>query len=224
MFFFLNLDGTVTRDDSEHVYQGQNNVAKVELITPITPLQTAIQVAFTLPSGLVQGYFPMGNPTPYSLDKDNKMQVYKWSYPLNYNITETEGVVGVSFNIVKIAGTDSSGNAIIVGQTTYTSSFTVEYSALPAPPTTATESELEYLLNLLQLYYNQNTMKSFNLGTVETNTLAPGTNASVKVNEAVDEKTGVKYTNFVFGIPKGDRGETGPQGISIVSASVIKED
>ena len=50
MLFFLNLDGTVTRSDTDHVYQGQNKVANVELFTLISPAQAAIQIAFTLPN------------------------------------------------------------------------------------------------------------------------------------------------------------------------------
>lgn len=155
MLFFLNLDGTVTRSDTDHVYQGQNKVANVELFTLISPAQAAIQVAFTLPNGLTTTYAPMSYVGAYSVDESNQKQVHRWKLAVPYNVTEVEGQVGVSFNVLLNDGTSGQTQETI-NQTTYTSSFLVEYSALPIPPTTATESELEQLLNLLQLYYAQN--------------------------------------------------------------------
>lgn len=155
MLFFLNLDGTVSRNDTEHVYQGQNKVASIELFTLISPAQTALSVAFTLPNGLTTEYLPMSYVGAYSVDESNQKQVHRWKLAVPYNVTEVEGEVGVSFNVLMNDGTSGETQETI-NQTTYTSSFTVEYSALPQPPTTATESELEQLLNLLQLYYAQN--------------------------------------------------------------------
>ena len=63
MLFFLNLDGTVTRSDTDHVYQGQNKVANVELFTLISPAQAAIQVAFTLPNGYSRAEDRFTGPT-----------------------------------------------------------------------------------------------------------------------------------------------------------------
>ena len=146
MLFFLNLDGTVARDDAERIFQGQNGVASVDLLTAITPDQTGIQVAFTLPDGLATQYYPMTQSGAYALKGADGQRVYKWSYKLPFNVTREKGTVAVSFNVIK-----SNGNAI-VNQTTYSSEFTVEYSALPTPPTTASESELEELINLLTLY------------------------------------------------------------------------
>lgn len=154
MLFFLNLDGTVTRNDTEHIYQGQNNAATIDVITAVSPAQTGIQVAFTLPNGLAKGYFPMMQSGRYNLD-DDKLQVWKWTLALPYNITEMEGTVGVSFNIVKYNGigaeTTDSDN-----QTTYTASFRVEYSLLPEPPSDVDQKDIERVLDLLTLYYNQN--------------------------------------------------------------------
>lgn len=155
MLFFLNLDGTVSRNDTERVFQGQNKVASIELFTLISPAQTAISVAFTLPNGLTTEYLPMSYVGAYSVDESNQKQVHRWKLAVPYNVTEVEGEVGVSFNVLMNDGTSGETQETI-NQTTYTSSFTVEYSALPQPPTTATESELEQLLNLLQLYYAQN--------------------------------------------------------------------
>ncbi|HCH92361.1 MAG TPA: hypothetical protein DE061_01520 [Clostridiales bacterium] len=208
MLFFLNLDGTVTRSDTDHVYQGQNKVANVELFTQISPAQTALQVAFTLPNGLTTTYAPMSYVGAYSVDESNQKQVHRWKLAVPYNVTEYEGQVGVSFNVLLNDGTSG------VNQTTYTSSFTVEYSALPIPPTTATEDELGQLLDLLNLYYAQNATligeKFFQIGTVETKTLAAGANAKVEVVQSPtpDEK-GNYPTNFKFEIPQGADGVVG---------------
>ena len=144
MLFFLNLDGTVTRSDTDHVYQGQNKVANVELFTLISPAQAAIQVAFTLPNGLTTTYAPMSYVGAYSVDESNQKQVHRWKLAVPYNVTEVEGQVGVSFNVLLNDGTSGQTQETI-NQTTYTSSFLVEYSALSIPPTTATEDELEQI-------------------------------------------------------------------------------
>ena len=226
MLFFLNLDGTVTRSDTDHVYQGQNKVANVELFTLISPAQAAIQVAFTLPNGLTTTYAPMSYVGAYSVDESNQKQVHRWKLAVPYNVTEVEGQVGVSFNVLLNDGTSGKTQETI-NQTTYTSSFLVEYSALPIPPTTATESELEQLLELLNLYYTQNASlaakQPFVVGTVKTNTLDADQQASVAVEQsAVADGNGNYPTNFDFGIPqgapgpqgaKGDAGATGPQGM-----------
>lgn len=207
MLFFLNLDGTVTRSDTDHVYQGQNKVANVELFTLISPAQAAIQVAFTLPNGLTTTYAPMSYVGAYSVDESNQKQVHRWKLAVPYNVTEVEGQVGVSFNVLLNDGTSGQTQETI-NQTTYTSSFLVEYSALPIPPTTATESELEQLLELLNLYYTQNASlaakQPFVVGTVKTNTLDADQQASVAVEQsAVADGNGNYPTNFDFGIPQG---------------------
>lgn len=207
MLFFLNLDGTVTRSDTDHVYQGQNKVANVELFTLISPAQAAIQVAFTLPNGLTTTYAPMSYVGAYSVDENNQKQVHHWKLAVPYNVTEVEGQVGVSFNVLLNDGTSGQAQETI-NQTTYTSSFLVEYSALPIPPTTATESELEQLLELLNLYYTQNASlaakQPFVVGTVNTNTLGANQQASVAVEQSAAADSNGNYpTNFDFGIPQG---------------------
>lgn len=207
MLFFLNLDGTVTRSDTDHVYQGQNKVANVELFTLISSAQAAIQVAFTLPNGLTTTYAPMSYVGAYSVDESNQKQVHHWKLAVPYNVTEVEGQVGVSFNVLLNDGTSGQTQETI-NQTTYTSSFLVEYSALPIPPTTATESELEQLLELLNLYYTQNASlaakQPFVVGTVNTNTLGANQQASVAVEQsAAADGNGNYPTNFDFGIPQG---------------------
>ena len=207
MLFFLNLDGTVTRSDTDHVYQGQNKVANVELFTLISPAQAAIQVAFTLPNGLTTTYAPMSYVGAYSVDESNQKQVHHWTLAVPYNVTEVEGQVGVSFNVLLNDGT--SGETLeTINQTTYTASFLVEYSALPIPPTTATESELEQILTLLNLYYTQNASlaakQPFVVGTVNTNTLGANQQASVAVEQSAAADSNGNYpTNFDFGIPQG---------------------
>lgn len=213
MLFFLNLDGTVTRSDTDHVYQGQNKVANVELFTPILPEQAAIQVAFTLPNGLTTEYEAMSYVGAYSVDESNQKQVRRWKFAVPYNVTEVEGQVGVSFNVLLYDGT--SGETLeTINQTTYTSSFTVEYSALPSPPTTATEDELGQLLDLLNLYYAQNASlaakQPFVVGTVKTNTLGANQQASVVVEQSKTPDSKGNYpTNFTFSIPQGIQGEIG---------------
>ena len=207
MLFFLNLDGTVTRSDTDHVYQGQNKVANVELFTLISPAQAAIQVAFTLPNGLTTTYAPMSYVGAYSVDESNQKQVHHWKLAVPYNVTEVEGQVGVSFNVLLNDGTSGQTQETI-NQTTYTSSFLVEYSALPIPPTTATEDELGQILTLLNLYYTQNASlaakQPFVVGTVNTNTLGANQQASVAVEQSAAADSNGNYpTNFDFGIPQG---------------------
>lgn len=216
MLFFLNLDGTVTRSDTDHVYQGQNKVANVELFTLISPAQAAIQVAFTLPNGLTTTYAPMSYVGAYSVDESNQKQVHRWKLAVPYNVTEVEGQVGVSFNVLLNDGTSGQTQETI-NQTTYTASFLVEYSALPIPPTTATEDELEQILTLLNLYYTQNAnlaaKQPFVVGTVKTNTLGANQQASVAVEQSAAADSNGNYpTNFTFSIPQGPKGETGSQG------------
>ena len=216
MLFFLNLDGTVTRSDTDHVYQGQNKVANVELFTLISPAQAAIQVAFTLPNGLTTTYAPMSYVGAYSVDESNQKQVHHWKLAVPYNVTEVEGQVGVSFNVLLNDGTSGQTQETI-NQTTYTASFLVEYSALPIPPTTATESELEQLLELLNLYYTQNASlaakQPFVVGTVNTNTLGANQQASVAVEQSTTPDSNGNYpTNFTFSIPQGIQGTQGEVG------------
>lgn len=216
MLFFLNLDGTVTRSDTDHVYQGQNKVANVELFTLISPAQAAIQVAFTLPNGLTTAYLPMSYVGAYSVDESNQKQVHRWKLAVPYNVTEVEGQVGVSFNVLLNDGTSGQAQETI-NQTTYTSSFLVEYSALPIPPTTATEDELGQLLDLLDQYYAQNASlaakQPFVVGTVKTNTLGANQQASVAVEQSTTPDSKGNYpTNFTFGIPQGIQGTQGEVG------------
>lgn len=216
MLFFLNLDGTVTRSDTDHVYQGQNKVANVELFTLISPAQAAIQVAFTLPNGLTTTYAPMSYVGAYSVDESNQKQVHRWKLAVPYNVTEVEGQVGVSFNVLLNDGTSGQTQETI-NQTTYTSSFLVEYSALPIPPTTATEDELGQLLDLLDKYYAQNASlaakQPFVVGTVTTNTLGANQQASVAVEQSTTPDSKGNYpTNFTFSIPQGIQGTQGEVG------------
>lgn len=216
MLFFLNLDGTVTRSDTDHVYQGQNKVANVELFTLISPAQAAIQVAFTLPNGLTTAYLPMSYVGAYSVDESNQKQVHRWKLAVPYNVTEVEGQVGVSFNVLLNDGTSGQTQETI-NQTTYTASFLVEYSALPIPPTTATEDELGQLLDLLDKYYAQNASlaakQPFVVGTVNTNTLGANQQASVAVEQSTTPDSNGNYpTNFTFSIPQGIQGTQGEVG------------
>ena len=119
MIFFLNLDGTCTRQDTDHIYQGSNNASKVIAVTSISPVQTYVQAAFTLPNGLTVGYLPMAYKGAYDV-KDSTAHL--WELDLAENVTEAMGTVGISFNVVNsITGTN---------QTSYTNTFEVEYSEI----------------------------------------------------------------------------------------------
>lgn len=220
MLFFLNLDGTVTRSDTDHVYQGQNKVANVELFTLISPTETPIKVAFTLPNGLTTTYLPMSYVGAYSVDENNQKQVHHWKLAVPYNVTEVEGKVGVSFNIVlEVVFKDGTSDeeSETINQTTYTASFLVEYSALPIPPTTVNNDEIQQILDLLDKYYAQNASlaakQPFVVGTVKTNTLGANQQASVAVEQSTTPDSNGNYpTNFTFGIPQGIQGTQGEVG------------
>lgn len=151
MIFFLNLDGTMSKADEQRIFQGSSNANKISVVSPFLP-PTALQIAFTLPNKLTTIYYPMSFDESYEPSAEQpSLKVGLWSYKLPLMITENEGTVGVSVN-VNVAGAD----AVESNQTSYTSSFEVEYSVLPAPPLNPTTSDVETLVNLLNAYYAQN--------------------------------------------------------------------
>lgn len=221
MIFFLNLDGTCTRQDTDHIYQGSNNVSKVIAITSIAPDQSRIGVAFTLPNGLPVGYLPMASKGAYNV-KDNPTPMYLWELDLPYNVTDVQGTVGVSFNVVNsITGAN---------MTSYTNTFEVEYSALPIPPSSATESELEQILNLLEAYAAVNPgivekLENFQIGTVTAQASEPGAQPEVTA-EIVNETTPNGYKlNMNFTLPRGEKGDKGDalSGVTGVKGSAETE-
>lgn len=151
MIFFLNLDGTMSKADEQRIFQGSSNANKISVVSPFLP-PTSLQIAFTLPNKLTTIYYPMSFDESYEPSAEQpSLKVGLWSYKLPLMITENEGTVGVSIN-VNVAGAD----AVDSNQTSYTSSFEVEYSVLPAPPLNPTTSDVETLVNLLNAYYAQN--------------------------------------------------------------------
>lgn len=149
MLFFLNLDGTMKRADSERVFQGSTAVPDVKVITPLSSDSGVLQISFTLPNGLVTQYQPLVITEHYQ--NADGFTLHVWSISAeNFvgNVTEQLGEVGVSVRYVNI-----HTQAVTAS---YTCEFTVEYSALPAPPTEYTQDDFQDLFNLLNAYYLQN--------------------------------------------------------------------
>lgn len=156
MLFQLNLDGSMIKVDADDiVYQGSNNVNKIYVMAPYRA-PVGLQMAFTLPNGTTTVHYPMqfeGNltdfPKPIVLNNVRTEGYSLWSLVLMQSATELAGTVGVSVNAVSTTE-QYSGNI-----TSYTSSFEVEYSAMPVIPE-YTELEFQELYNLLESYYSQN--------------------------------------------------------------------
>lgn len=151
MVYFLNLDGTMTLAEPQRVFQGSNNVNTVYVLSAIAP-PTALEISFTLPSGLTTAYYPMiynGQTDEYTVP-NTTTTVYLRSFLLTSNITAEVGTVGVSVNAVYSNADGTTGN-----QTSFTGSFNVEYSSIPETVTTGTADELQQALDLLSQYYTQ---------------------------------------------------------------------
>lgn len=151
MVYFLNLDGTMTLAEPQRVFQGSNNVNTVYVLSAIAP-PTALEISFTLPSGLTTAYYPMiynGLTDEYTVPSTTTT-VYLRSFLLTSNITAEVGTVGVSINAVYSNADGTTGN-----QTSFTGSFNVEYSSIPESVTTGTADELQQALDLLSQYYTQ---------------------------------------------------------------------
>ena len=151
MLYFLNLDGTMTLAEPQRVFQGSNNVNTVYVLSAIAP-PTALEISFTLPSGLTTAYYPMiynGATDEYTVP-NTTTTVYLRSFLLTSNITAEVGTVGVSVNAVYSNADGTTGN-----QTSFTSSFNVEYSSIPETVTTGAADELQQALDLLSQYYTQ---------------------------------------------------------------------
>lgn len=151
MVYFLNLDGTMTLAEPQRVFQGSNNVNTVYVLSAIAP-PTALEISFTLPSGLTTAYYPMiyNGPTDEYTVPNTTTTVYLRSFLLTSNITAEVGTVGVSLNAVYSNADGTTGN-----QTSFTGSFNVEYSSIPETVTTGTADELQQALDLLSQYYTQ---------------------------------------------------------------------
>lgn len=151
MLYFLNLDGTMTLAEPQRVFQGSNNVNTIYVLSAIAP-PTALEISFTLPSGLTTAYYPMiynGATDEYTVP-NTTTTVYLRSFLLTSNITAEVGTVGVSVNAVYSNADGTTGN-----QTSFTGSFNVEYSSIPETVTTGTADELQQALDLLSQYYTQ---------------------------------------------------------------------
>lgn len=225
MIFFLNLDGTCTRQDTDHIYQGSNNVSKVIAITSIAPVQSHLGVAFTLPNGLTVGYLPMASKGAYNV-KDNPVPMYLWTLDLPYNVTDVQGTVGVSFNVVTNI---TKENLMGINQTSYTNTFEVEYSALPTFDKPPTQDEWEQILNLLEAYAAVNPgivekLENFQIGTVTAQASEPGGQPEVTA-EIISETTPNGYKlNMDFTLPRGAQGTPAGFGTITVEATKLPPD
>lgn len=149
MIFFLNFDGTLTRQDTGRIYQGSTAVPEIKVLSGVSSASSVLEVAFTLPNGLVTQYFPLTQQGEYEQDG---IKAFLWSLELATgilsNVTEQVGKVGVSVRQVNVIN-----NTVVAS---YTATFDVEYSALPYTPTEYTPADTQELIDLLGAYYNQN--------------------------------------------------------------------
>ena len=149
MIFFLNYDGTLTRQDTGRIYQGSSAVPEIKVLSGVSSASSVLQVAFTLPNGLVTQYFPLTQQGEYEQDG---IKAFLWSLDLATdilaNVTEQVGQVGVSVRQVNVIN-----NTVVAS---YTATFDVEYSALPYTPSEYTPADTQDLIDLLSAYYNQN--------------------------------------------------------------------
>ena len=161
MIFFLNLDGTMTREGTGRIFQGSTAVPDIKVLSVVSSATGGLSVAFTLPSGLTTLYYPLAIVGEHTFD--NGFKTYVWGIKqetldehginekvasLIGNVTQEVGKVGVTIRQTNVVtGADV---------TSYTAEFIVEYSALPAPPSTMQVSEISTLLSLLNAYYSQN--------------------------------------------------------------------
>lgn len=149
MIFFLNYDGTLTRQDTGRIFQGSTAVPEIKVLSGVSNTSSVLQVAFTLPNGLVTQYFPLTQMGEYEQDG---IKAFLWSLELATdilaNVTEQVGKVGVSVRQVNVLN-----NTVVAS---YTATFDVEYSALPYTPSEYTPADTQNLIDLLGAYYNQN--------------------------------------------------------------------
>lgn len=149
MIFFLNYDGTLTRQDTGRIFQGSSAVPEIKVLSGVSNTSSVLQVAFTLPNGLVTQYFPLTQMGEYEQDG---IKAFLWSLELATdilaNVTEQVGKVGVSVRQVNVLN-----NTVVAS---YTATFDVEYSALPYTPSEYTPADTQDLIDLLSAYYNQN--------------------------------------------------------------------
>lgn len=146
MIFQLLQSGAMSLIDGNNtVYQGSNNATTLFVIANVAP-PTGLQIAFTYPDGTVSD-----TAVPMYLEGDGAIEGtsgYVWSYKLPYRVTEVEGTVGVSINVV------NSRTTYINNQTTYTATIEVVYSALPAPQAEYSQTDWQQVLDLLTNYYS----------------------------------------------------------------------
>lgn len=151
MLFFLNGDGTMTRQDNTRIFQGSNNATKITVVAPFGA-PSALQIAFQLPSGLwtqsylmaYRGEFMGVNPNGAQLATG----VYAYDILLPYSVTEFVGTCGIAIRVV------NETTQVVLA--TYTADFIIEESVLPSPPDGMTPDEFNELYTLLSSYYTQN--------------------------------------------------------------------
>lgn len=208
MIFFLNLDGTMTRQDTGRIFQGSTAVPDIKVLSYVSSDTGSLSVSFTLPNKLATVYYPLAIVGEHV--GENGFKTYLWGIKpdnegivkdLLGNVTQDVGRVGVS-----VRQTNTVTNEVVAS---YTADFEVEYSALPSSPTEATTDDIATLLDLLYAYYaqNQNLIDSIGryninerVGAVEekvetleekVESLEEKTDVPVLVNISTDLETGV---------------------------------
>lgn len=208
MIFFLNLDGTMTRQDTGRIFQGSTAVPDIKVLSYVSSDTGSLSVSFTLPNKLATVYYPLAIVGEHV--GENGFKTYLWGIKADNegivkdllgNVTQDVGRVGVS-----VRQTNTITNEVVAS---YTADFEVEYSALPVPPSEATTGDIDALLNLLNAYYaqNQNLIDSIGryninerVGAVEekvetleekVETLEEKTDVPVLVNISTDLETGI---------------------------------
>lgn len=163
MLFFLNGDGTMTRADSGRIFQGSNNVTEIQVVSPFAGA-TALSAAFTLPNGIETVFSPMQYGGEYVVKLQDGTEkhtgLYYNSLRLPRSVTQIEGTVKITVNAVSVYDGIGEDGAPVTAQnncTSYSAAFNVEFAALPqniVPD--PTPDETKQIIDLLELYYNQN--------------------------------------------------------------------
>lgn len=116
MLFFMDLGGDVLRIDADKIYQGTQDAGIIRLVTPITPANTTIEVAFTYPNGLSSTYYPLAVVGRYSLsdllatdyvNAPQTTQVYLWTITMPENVTADDGTVIATFKLTQPANVEA---------------------------------------------------------------------------------------------------------------------
>lgn len=158
MLFFITGAGTMTRADSERIFQGSSNVTKMQVVSPFSGV--GVSMAFTLPNRTQTHYFPMHADGRFEVPNPDgtktKTALFCYSLPLDASVTQEVGTVGVSVKINSFVDANGETPVSEVNTlTTYTATFKVEYSALPEVGEPPEADEWAQIVDLLNTYYGE---------------------------------------------------------------------